>query len=71
MRVEVDVVAEGLDGNDDARDQIFPRQDFKIDREAPDSRPAEFPKEQAPELEEDLQRLGHRQDHLAVRNAQE
>jgi len=34
--VEVDPVAEGLDGGDDAGDERFARQGFEVDREGPD-----------------------------------
>jgi hypothetical protein len=36
MRVEVDSVAEGLDGDNDAGDERFARQGFEVDREGPD-----------------------------------
>ena len=71
MRVEVDAVSESLDGDDDAGGKLFDDQGFKIEPKGPDSRPAELSQETAPELEEDPQRLGDRQDHLAVRNIQE
>jgi len=43
---------------------------FPVD-EKPEDRPAELPQEPAPVLEEDPQRLGDRQDHLAVRDVEE
>jgi hypothetical protein len=70
VRVEVDPVAEGLDGDDDAGDERLARQRLKIDREGLDRRPAELPQEPAPVLEEDPQRLGDRQHHLAVRHVE-
>jgi hypothetical protein len=69
VRVEVDPVAEGLDGDDDAGNERLARQRLKIDREGLDRRPAKLPQEPAPVLEEDPQRLGDRQHHLAVRHA--
>ena len=36
MRVEVDPIPEGLDGDNDAGDELFARQGLKIDREGLD-----------------------------------
>ena len=71
LRVEVYPVAEGLDGDNDAGDELFARQGLKIDREGLDGRPAELPEELSPELEEDPQRLGDGEDDLTVRDIQE
>jgi hypothetical protein len=34
--MEVDPIAEGLDGDNDARDELFARQGFEVDCEGPD-----------------------------------
>jgi len=43
VRVEVDPVAEGLDGDDDAGNERLARQHLKIDREGLHRRLAELP----------------------------
>jgi hypothetical protein len=68
---EVDPLPKGLNGDNDAGDELFARQGLKIDREGLDGWPAEFPEELSPELEEDPQRLGDREDDLAMRDIQE
>ncbi len=68
VRVEVDTVAEGLDGDDDPGNERLSCQRLKVDREGLDRRPAEVPQEPTPVLEEDPQRLGDRQHHLAMRD---
>ena len=69
--MEADPVPKGLDGYNDIGDELIARQGFKVDREGLDGRPAELPQEPAPELEEDPQRLGDREDDLAMRDIQE
>jgi len=48
VRVEVDPLPEGLDGDNDAGDDGLTRQSFKIEPEGPDSRPAELPEKLSP-----------------------
>ena len=67
VRVEVDPVAEGLDGDDDAGNERLARQRLKVDHEGLDRRPAEFPQETAPVLEEDPQRLGNSWNELIMK----
>jgi hypothetical protein len=47
------------------------RQGLEVDRKGLDGAAADLPEEFSPELEEDPQRLGDREDDLAVRNIQE
>jgi hypothetical protein len=58
--MEVDPVPKGLDGRDDARDEILPRQGLEVDRKGLDGASIELPEEFSPEPEEDLRRLGDR-----------
>jgi len=68
--VEVDLLAEGLDGRDHTRDEIFPGPGLEVGRQSVDGAAAELPKEPALELEEDPQHLGNSEDHLAVRHVE-
>ena len=71
MRVEIDPVAEGLDDGDNPGLERPPRHGPQINENRPDRTAAEIPQKPALELEEDPQHLGDREDHLAVRDAQE
>jgi hypothetical protein len=54
----------------DAGNERLARQRLKVDREGLDRRPTESPQETVPVLEEDPQRLGDRQHHLAMRHVE-
>jgi hypothetical protein len=71
VRVEVDPIPESLDGDNDTGDEIFARHGLKIDRKGFDGASAELTEEPAPELEEYPQRLGNRENNLAMSDIQE
>ncbi len=70
MWVRVGPVPERLDRGDHPGHDLLPCQGRKADRDGPGRRPAELSEELTPELEEDPQRLGDRQHHLAVRDVE-
>ena len=71
MRMEIDAVSERLDDRNDPGLERPPRRGLKIQEKRRDGTAAELTQELALELEEHPQHLGHREDHLTVRNIEE
>lgn len=70
VRVEIDPVAEGLDGSNDSGPKLAARDRLKIARQGAKSRAAELPQKLPVVLEEEPQHLRDDKDNLAVGDIQ-